>query len=160
MVIQFIPLKVKFKLHLWLVDLFTFVVKSYYVHLWSILNLQSFFATFVGDTVAKKNMSGASYQTRDQAKFLDEYLHQRAIAEVRVMKSVKTIFLILVALILCYLLLFYYCLLLHFGVNYCCRRFQKRRWLYNTASTVSFYFLIIMQLKLFQHKQLYLPTPL
>lgn len=40
---------------------------------------------------------------RDQAMFLDEQLHQRAIAEVRFRKSVKTIFLILLALILCYL---------------------------------------------------------
>ena len=40
---------------------------------------------------------------RDQATFLDEKLHQRAIAEVRFRKSVKTIFLILLALILCYL---------------------------------------------------------
>ena len=40
---------------------------------------------------------------RDQAMFLDEQLHQRAIAEVRFRKSVKTILLILLALILCYL---------------------------------------------------------
>ena len=39
---------------------------------------------------------------RDQAMFLDEQLHQRAIAEVRFRESVKTIFLILLALILCY----------------------------------------------------------
>ena len=40
---------------------------------------------------------------RDQAMFVDEQLHQRAIAEVRFRKSVKTIFLILLALLLCYL---------------------------------------------------------
>lgn len=39
---------------------------------------------------------------RDQAMFPDEHLHQRAIADARFRKSVKTIFLILLALILCY----------------------------------------------------------
>ena len=42
-------------------------------------------------------------EIRDQAMFLGEQLHQRAIAEVRFRKSVKTIFLILLALFLCYL---------------------------------------------------------
>lgn len=39
---------------------------------------------------------------RDQAMFPDEHLHQRAIADAQFRKSVKTIFLILLALILCY----------------------------------------------------------
>lgn len=40
---------------------------------------------------------------RDQAMFLDAQLHQRAVAEARFRKSTKTMFFILLALILCYL---------------------------------------------------------
>ena len=40
---------------------------------------------------------------RDQPTFQDEQLHQKAIVEARLRKSVKTIFIILLALILCYL---------------------------------------------------------